>query len=481
MAEAEFETNSSVRGYQVYQDNWTPVIGERLNCEREEENSRDRYAVAIRKSGDTVGHVQCSISTFCSVFIRRGGTIFCVVTGRRRYSMDLPQGGMEIPCKYRFVGNGREIKKVRSYITKPVTRLPSSRDEDKIGQSSSNEKPQPSSQPLTPRTPARTDVSVGVTRVNNSSDLTSKTDNTESSTNNYTGLISTNSNKTSSSNVTSYDRLTGRENSPLASIQGTNVLSDISNHTSDTSITMTDKKVVCSTDSISTELLSRSDCVTDQSSKNSKKVFLCDKTLVEEIFSDDDSCPEQCHGNLTLWITFDRHILQMTDKAALEHGEELSDRHIQMAQSIMKKQFLLIKGLRNTLLQGQIVIGCTVNTIQIVHCNKRKHWVTVTTKWCQRNKVSVYDTLFDKLDFETKGVMKKMFALKKAGDINMVPVQKQQGSKDCGVFAIAIMASLAFDENPSCVTYRQNHLRTHLLDCFTNRRFTPFPKDQNER
>ena len=141
--------------------------------------------MAIRKRGDTVGHVPRSISTLCSVFIRRGGTIFCVVTGRRRYSMDLPQGGMEIPCKYRFVGNGREIKKVRSYITKPVTRLPSSRDEDKIRQSSNNEKLLPSSQPLTPRTPARTDVSVGVTRVNNSSDLTSKTDNTESSTNNY--------------------------------------------------------------------------------------------------------------------------------------------------------------------------------------------------------------------------------------------------------------------------------------------------------
>ena len=34
MAEAEFETDSSVRGYHVYQDNWTPVIGERLHCER---------------------------------------------------------------------------------------------------------------------------------------------------------------------------------------------------------------------------------------------------------------------------------------------------------------------------------------------------------------------------------------------------------------------------------------------------------------
>ena len=32
MAEAEFETDSSVRGYHVCQDNWTPVIGELLNC-----------------------------------------------------------------------------------------------------------------------------------------------------------------------------------------------------------------------------------------------------------------------------------------------------------------------------------------------------------------------------------------------------------------------------------------------------------------
>ena len=151
-----------------------------------------------------------------------------------------------------------------------------------------------------------------------------------------------------------------------------------------------------------------------------------------------------------------------------------------MAQFIIKKQFLLLGGLQNTLLQEQIVIECTVNTIKIVHCNKRKHWVTVTTKWCQRNKVNVYDMLFNKLDFETKRVVKKMFGLKKAGDINMVPVQKQQGSKDCGIFAIAIITLLAFDENPSCVTHRQNQLRTHLLHCFTNTRFIPFLKEQNE-
>ena len=70
------------------------------------------------------------------------------------------------------------------------------------------------------------------------------------------------------------------------------------------------------------------------------------KTLVEKIISDDDTYLEQGHSNPTLWIMFDRHILSMTDKAVLEQAE-LSDRYIQMAQSIIKKQFPLLEGLHN--------------------------------------------------------------------------------------------------------------------------------------
>ena len=148
-------------------DNWTPVVGEQLLCEREEGNPRDRYALAIKKSGNIVGHVPHSISTVCSLFIRRGGAILCVVTGRRRYSKDLLQGGMEIPCKYCFLGNGKEIKKVESYITKAAYYSPSSMGEDTIEQSSSSKKLL-SDQPFTPRS------DTGVTRAKNPSDLTSK-------------------------------------------------------------------------------------------------------------------------------------------------------------------------------------------------------------------------------------------------------------------------------------------------------------------
>ena len=113
---ATYETDSCVRGFHIYQDIWTPVIGEELLCEREEGNPNDRYAVSVLNVSTVVGHVPRHISTLCNVFLRRGGSISCIITGRRQYSRDLPQGGMEIPCKYRFVGSPKELNKVESCL-----------------------------------------------------------------------------------------------------------------------------------------------------------------------------------------------------------------------------------------------------------------------------------------------------------------------------------------------------------------------------
>ena len=45
----------------------------------------------------------------------------------------------------------------------------------------------------------------------------------------------------------------------------------------------------------------------------------------------------------------------------------------------------------------------------------------------------------------------------------MANMQKQHGGNDCGVFSIAAMVSLAFEEDPSSVKYNQENLRPHLL------------------
>ena len=102
-----FCVESMMRGYHEYKLIWNdPIIGEELRCEREPGSCHNPYAVAVKKRiGGTdriVGHVPRIISTICSLFIRRGGLLVCVINGLRRYSSDLPQGGLEIPCKLIF-------------------------------------------------------------------------------------------------------------------------------------------------------------------------------------------------------------------------------------------------------------------------------------------------------------------------------------------------------------------------------------------
>ena len=45
-----FTFDSMMRGHHVYQEVWTPDIGEYLDCARETENPQDRYAVAVFKA-----------------------------------------------------------------------------------------------------------------------------------------------------------------------------------------------------------------------------------------------------------------------------------------------------------------------------------------------------------------------------------------------------------------------------------------------
>ena len=56
----------------------------------------------------TVGHVPRSISRVCWYFIQHDGEITCKITGGRRRS-DLPQGGLEVPCEYNFIGKKKYV------------------------------------------------------------------------------------------------------------------------------------------------------------------------------------------------------------------------------------------------------------------------------------------------------------------------------------------------------------------------------------
>ena len=126
-----YTTDSCVRGYHVYKDVWTASIGELLTCQAEFGNVMDPYDVAVVSGSNiTVGHVPRSISAVCYSFLRRHGTIGCEIIGPRRFSHDLPQGGLEIPCKLTFRGEEMYVTKLKTLLDKAPTlepRAPSSK------------------------------------------------------------------------------------------------------------------------------------------------------------------------------------------------------------------------------------------------------------------------------------------------------------------------------------------------------------------
>ena len=144
MEKCSFSLEAMVRGYHVYRSVWEAAIGEELMCVREVGNRTDPYAVAVVKpqSGElTVGHLPRKISSLCSTFIKRGGTISCIVTSTKRYSYDLPQGGLEIPCRLKFTGNDKELSKTQKLAHNFLNMACSSNfEQNKLAEQKDNDK-----------------------------------------------------------------------------------------------------------------------------------------------------------------------------------------------------------------------------------------------------------------------------------------------------------------------------------------------------
>ena len=96
---------------------WTSTLGEELQCLRENSNNKDPYTVAVMQRHNVVGHILRRMLAVCLLSLRRGGSIYRVVTASRHYSANLPLGGLEVPCTWRFRGKGKDVKNVRKLFT----------------------------------------------------------------------------------------------------------------------------------------------------------------------------------------------------------------------------------------------------------------------------------------------------------------------------------------------------------------------------
>ena len=105
-------------GYHEYKNVWTPVIREVLACAMEPGNVKDKYAVAVKKSNDIIGHLplgkngRFAKTIFYFLKSRETNTCKAVVTGN---SVNLGKGkGMEVPCQLVFNGDEQYINLLKS-------------------------------------------------------------------------------------------------------------------------------------------------------------------------------------------------------------------------------------------------------------------------------------------------------------------------------------------------------------------------------
>ena len=71
--------------------------------------------------GAIIGHLPRKVSRLCLLFLQRGDSCYRMYSHRRRkYSPDLPQGGLEVPCMLStFQGNAYATRRFRKPVAWP--------------------------------------------------------------------------------------------------------------------------------------------------------------------------------------------------------------------------------------------------------------------------------------------------------------------------------------------------------------------------
>ena len=81
----------------------------------------DKYAMALTFNDTTVGHVLKFLSKITHFFLKLRGDLVMKITGQRRYSQELDQGGMELPRTYVFTSTDAEMHaKLEMLVKEPM-------------------------------------------------------------------------------------------------------------------------------------------------------------------------------------------------------------------------------------------------------------------------------------------------------------------------------------------------------------------------
>ena len=191
--------------------------------------------------------------------------------------------------------------------------------------------------------------------------------------------------------------------------------------------------------------------------------------------------------------------LRPSDIEHLQSGQMLEDTHMMAAQNLIQQQFPQLLGCQSTLLcqnkqfvpvngngNGKFeILARTHDTgaymfvpkaIQILY-NGHYHWVTVV---CTEGKLYLCDSLAsDKLTQTLEESIRVLFQNTSEDNvvtIHRLPVQQQKkGSMNCGIYAIAYAFYTANGDDLCLLSFEEEQMRTHLLQCYEVQCLKPFP------
>ena len=185
-----------------------------------------------------------------------------------------------------------------------------------------------------------------------------------------------------------------------------------------------------------------------------------DKSYITKIEDSSLKITGPSKGN-AVWKKYGCYQLTVQHRSQLLGSHLLCDIHIGAAQALIHRPFPGIGGLQNIVVQDSKFLQPFVNqqNIQIVHVmlGRLHHRIVVSTVGCTKDKIEVYDSLQMKPNLYTQTAIAQYLRSQSF----KIKVATQKGSTDCGLYAIVMMTSLAYNENPVTIIYNQQDMRVY--------------------
>ena len=151
--------------------------------------------------------------------------------------------------------------------------------------------------------------------------------------------------------------------------------------------------------------------------------------------------------------------------------------HIDSFQSLLASQFVDINGLCDPTIYsyGQYCDGIGRAVSIFINNPSKNHWATITHHMDHDTYVwQIYDSLNTSIGY-FKPFFKSIIPNETSVEVRIMNVQKQSGTNDCGLFALAFATSICNSLSPVTTNYFQEQMREHFNDCLESKSARLFP------